>query len=229
MLWGIRHELKRLSRLAEPRAAFQRALRKEFVVPRPWFVAVLKPAFATVSIVTMLGAGTATYAYTSDDVLPDHPLYPIREQVERVEEAIAFTPTKRAAIQLKRVKRRVHELEIMAVKRKVIQPAHVDKFTTDFDNAITAGEPLQNGERTKFDDALSVVEERQAKLLERVKDRVPDERERQKFEYLMNVETKKITERIEKLQEKRRARFELQLKRKIQPLLIKPPFIPIAK
>src|SRR3989338_8315308 len=92
MLWSIRQNLKRLSRLAEPRPAFQRALRKELVVPRPWFVAVLKPAFATVSIVTMLGAGTATYAYTSDDVVPDHPLYPIREQVERVEEAIAVTP-----------------------------------------------------------------------------------------------------------------------------------------
>ncbi|OGL74121.1 hypothetical protein A3E39_03005 [Candidatus Uhrbacteria bacterium RIFCSPHIGHO2_12_FULL_60_25] len=214
MLWSIRQNLKRLSRLAEPRPAFQRALRKELVVPRPWFVAVLKPAFATVSIVTMLGAGTATYAYTSDDVVPDHPLYPIREQVERVEEAIAVTPAKKAAVKIKQLKKRVREMEIMAVKRKVIQQSHVQKFTTNFEQAVTTGEPLQNGERATFDDALSAVEQKQARVLERVKERIPDEQVRERLEAVIEEETRIVTERIEKLQEKRKLKFELQLKRK---------------
>ncbi|HWQ99711.1 MAG TPA: DUF5667 domain-containing protein [Candidatus Methylomirabilis sp.] len=217
MLWNLKWKLHRLSRRADPDPAFQAALKKALlarIAPRPWYAIIMKPIAATVSVATMLGAGTAAYAYTSDDVLPDHLLYPVREQVERMEQAVASSPEKRAAVQLKQLKKRTREMEMMAAKKRMISQPHVERFTNGFDQAVRAGDELSNGERARFDEALSAVEQTQVRVLERMKESIPEEADRERLEVVIEEETRNVTERIEKLEEKRKRQFELQFKRR---------------
>lgn len=217
MLWFIKFKLRKLSKRAEPSSEFQAALRKELLsrVPqRPWLAVIMRPVAVTASLAAMLGAGTASYAYASDDVLPDHPLYPMREQVEQLVKTVAVTPKAQAAVQLAFVKRRVREMEAMAARQRPLERRQLEKFEREFGQAMTAGGKLDNGERAKFDDKLSAAELAQVKVLQGVRERMRDEQGKQEVENIIKDETRKITEKIDQLREKRQDQFERQLKRR---------------
>lgn len=126
----ISWRLKLLSRKAAPRPEFERELRLKLLerglgaTPTriPFY---MRTAGVIASIVLVFGAGTATYAYTSDDVLPEHPLYPIRQSVEDAEGALALTPRMRDRIARKHLARKVREIEVL--KRRVPQMQVEDK------------------------------------------------------------------------------------------------------
>ena len=217
MLWPIKSKLRGLSKRAEPGSKFRVALRKELVsrLPRrPWYALIMRPVAVTASLAAMLGAGTASYAYASDSVLPDHPLYPVREQVENLVKTVAVTPKLQAAARLKLVLRRVRETEVMAARQRPLERPQVEKFEREFSQAVTAGGELNNGERAEFDGKLSAAELAQIKILQGVRERMRDEKGRQEVEDIIQDETRKITEKIDQLREKRKDQFEQQLKRR---------------
>jgi hypothetical protein len=119
--WFLKRKLKRLSERSAPSSAFVGSLAC-VLRERGYLSSVRQPlrkflsTFRTVGVmvgVTVLCfsfAGTAAYAYASDGLLPDHPLYPLRMAVERVEYAVV-PPSDRPNVELKQARRRLQELK----------------------------------------------------------------------------------------------------------------------
>lgn len=111
-----RYRLWTISRRAVPDAAFVARMNARFAPPRVVNFAY-RFAAAGSALVLSLGLGTTAYAYSSDDVTPEHPLYPVRSAVENVEEAVAVTPTLKQAVQKQLVQRRLREVQVLETKK----------------------------------------------------------------------------------------------------------------
>jgi len=107
-----RYRLWTISRRATPDADFVARLASRFT-PRRAMNFAMRMSAATTALVLSLGLGTSAYAYTSDDVTPDSPLYAVRTTLEDVEEAVARTPARKQAVQLKLIQRRLHEIQVI--------------------------------------------------------------------------------------------------------------------
>ncbi len=100
-----------MAREARPTRAFSDALLKKIVGvphPRPVF------RFATVGalcLVLVFGMGTGVYAYESPDVVEGHPLYFMKQNMEKMEERMAPTSEARAEFHAKMYNRRMNEAE----------------------------------------------------------------------------------------------------------------------
>jgi hypothetical protein len=175
MSWDMERKLASIRKRAEPRRDFEVALRKE-LVPRTTHYALrttfLHPAVLATSLVMVLGAGTATYAYTSDDVLPDHPLYPVRVGLEQVEEAVATTPDVLARVEVKHAERRAKEVQKLNDTHKQITIAQVDNMNQSLDKAEAAGANISNEKRHSFDRELSRVERDHERVVGALPDKV---------------------------------------------------------
>ncbi len=115
----LQYRLWKMNRAARPSGEFSNRLKMRFGLPvkHNWLTtSAFRVSFGTLAIVCSMGAGTVSYAYASDDVTPDHPLYAVRQAVETVEEAAAPSPEERTAVQQKHLKRRVHEIEVMKTR-----------------------------------------------------------------------------------------------------------------
>lgn len=129
----IRYKLWKISRRAVPDASFVARLGTRFANRKPqdvksgFTVYGLRFAEVAVMVLVLLG-GTTGYAYASDDVIPTHPLYPMREGVESVEETVAFTADAKAAVQRKHANRRLREIRTMRARRQAIAPAVVNRL-----------------------------------------------------------------------------------------------------
>ncbi len=74
---------------------------------------------------SLLGA-TAAYAYTSDTVLPDHPLYPLRQEIESIQFSFAASnPIAKDQVRLQYLQRREHELMLMKQRNQRVPLQHV--------------------------------------------------------------------------------------------------------
>lgn len=71
-----------------------------------WAVA---PALLIISLLT----STGTYAYVSDQVLPDHALYPLRQSVEGFAVQIASVTGMKDRVRLKQLERRAREKKLL--------------------------------------------------------------------------------------------------------------------
>jgi len=114
-LWRIKYNLWRLSRRAEPDREFVTALKRRLqpTSAKLGWSLVWKTAGVALVAVCALGLGTTGYVYASDDVLPDHPLYPLREKLEDAE--LALAPLAGEA-NLERVQAKVLERRLAGVK-----------------------------------------------------------------------------------------------------------------
>ncbi|MCR4256761.1 MAG: DUF5667 domain-containing protein, partial [Candidatus Uhrbacteria bacterium] len=104
------------------------------------------------SVVLLFGVGTSSYAYASENVLPDHPLYPLRESVEAAEERLVFHPVAKAAIQQKHLERKLQEVRRMREHRSQIE----DRLLERVERALESG---LNERRTSHEIREEVIRE----------------------------------------------------------------------
>jgi hypothetical protein len=139
MHWILQRRLKKLSQHAEPDPRFVRALEARLhaqMKPRGWHSPLLRFGAALASLVCIVGGTTGAYAYESEQVVPGHFLYPVRERIEHIEERIATTPEKRVEVTVKHVERRMHEYEILSRTRRPIPPEQVAKIDASIQRAV---------------------------------------------------------------------------------------------
>jgi hypothetical protein len=120
----------------------------------------------------ILSAGTATYAYTSDDVLPGNPLYPVREQIEKIEEAIASTPDARTQVVINHAARRAKEVQKLADTHKQVTITQIDKMNQALDRAEAAAANTENVKRSSFDRELKRIEGDHERIVGDLPDRI---------------------------------------------------------
>ncbi len=123
----------RMAKQAEPHRDVQRAVRRSleqagYLPPaQGWALFHARSVAVLSSVLTLSIMGvTGTYAYVSDDVLPDTPLYVVRQTIERAELTLAVTPTAQVQVKQKLVQRRQHEA-VVITERRVRAAAKVKK------------------------------------------------------------------------------------------------------
>ena len=79
---------------------------------------------ASMSILVTGCGGMASYAYASDSVLPNTPLYPVRQELEKLEIQLTFTSTTRAQVIEKQVERRKKEAHLLEKQQKPLPVLH---------------------------------------------------------------------------------------------------------
>ncbi len=115
----IERKLRKIGRQGNPDRAFVRTLEAQLrqKVGHPiWWIRWSKFAAVGATALILATSATGVYAYTSDNVLPNHPLYSVRLDIEKVEEALAVTPRARAAVIRQIKKRRTKEHRIMRTR-----------------------------------------------------------------------------------------------------------------
>ncbi len=81
-------------------------------------------AFASLGVLITGFGGTVSYAYASDMVLPDTPLYPVRQHIEAIEVRLAPTLETKAKVLEKQVARRKKEAHLLEVMKKPLPAVH---------------------------------------------------------------------------------------------------------
>ena len=132
----LKHKLTKLAQKADPNRDFVSALEKHlksevdhplrWVQPWKWMVGGMMA-------LSLVGSATGVYAYTSDDVLPDHPLYGLRQTIEHVEETVAVTPQLKQSVQQKHLERRKKEQKIVNAKKRTALKTELKKVKQDLD------------------------------------------------------------------------------------------------
>lgn len=139
----LRYRLWKLSRAHQPSADFVHRLNAKLGLHHQpsWFTTpAFRASFASLVMVASMGVGTVSYAYASDEVTPDHPLYPVREAAEAVEEAVAPTPSIKQAVIQKHLERRVQEIEVMKKRLPTVHENEESVKTLDrVETAIKQG------------------------------------------------------------------------------------------
>ncbi len=139
MHWILQRRLKKLSQHAEPDPRFVRALEARLhaqMKPRGWQSPLLRFGAALASLVCIVGGTTGAYAYESEQVVPGHFLYPVRERIEHIEEQIAITPEKRVEVAVKHIERRIHEYGVLNRANQPIPPEQVAKIDDSIQRAV---------------------------------------------------------------------------------------------
>lgn len=115
----LEYKLKRLGRRGKPSKVFVASLKQTLIergaAPASigFRLPMMKFASVALSVVLLLGVGTSTYAYASDEVTPDHPLYGVRQAVEVAEETIAITPAWKERVFNKNLGRKQKEIGLL--------------------------------------------------------------------------------------------------------------------
>lgn len=121
MNWFLKHKLEKMGQEGDPSPEFVRSLEMKLraEIGHPvWWIRWPKVATAACSIVMLAGSGTGAYAYNSDEVLPDHPLYAVRQGIEQVEERVAFTPKMKERFRTQIKKRREREKTLLEARKQ---------------------------------------------------------------------------------------------------------------
>ncbi|GEM_PF-2662952 len=127
--WLLRYRLARMSRRARPDRVFVLSL-AETLRERGYFPARRlgmsrwKTATVTLGVVLSFVVGTSSYAYVADEVVPGHPLYPVRTNLERVELRLARASGQAERVRLRQAKRRIKEARVLAGRHQPLPPLH---------------------------------------------------------------------------------------------------------
>ena len=126
----LRYNLWKTKRRLSPEAAFRRALWQKLdgawgnhYVKISWYRAhlVRLASAGTIGVLVAGSFGTGAYAYVSPTVTEDSILYPVKQELEAVEERVFNrTPEAKAQFYLKQIHRREQELKHLQPKSEVI-------------------------------------------------------------------------------------------------------------
>lgn len=201
----LERKLERIGRRADPSRAFIVALGKRLRYGRPKHTALWKVAMTSMTSVSVLLLGTGSYAYASDSVLPDHPLYGVRQTIESAESALAITPTLKARVDVQLLRRRLQEEKVLAKRKKAITVDHVNRFVAQAEKAIEANRQTDRRTGVELDATISSMEQEHASLLEQLRE-----------EKLLDDQTSELQGRVKMLTVTRQEAYRTLLERKIQ-------------
>ncbi len=162
MDWITELKLNALSRKISPDRAFikqlEAKLKAESQLTLAW-IPMWKLA-AVPSLLLILATGsTGVYAYTSDQVLPSHALYSVRQNMEKIESKITVGSSNQALIAVKHLQRRLHEDDLLLSKHAHIATSRVDDFTWRLQQLKTDVAKLPQQDQTKFSQPISSLTE----------------------------------------------------------------------
>lgn len=164
----LEYKLKRLGRHGKPSKAFVDALQQKLIEKgaSPKRVAFAMPvmrfAAAALSVVLLFSVGTSAYAYSSDEVTPDHPLYGVRQTVESVEEAVALTPAWKERVRQKHLIRKQKEIERMLERMPNLKERPEGQVLQRVESILKKGIAEKRDLDDVRDDVLKEVREAQA-------------------------------------------------------------------
>lgn len=200
-----RYQLWKISRRAKPDAEFvarlEQALRERGALKQGMSLFAFRMAVAACAVVLVL-SGTTTYAYASETVLPNHPLYRLREAVESLQESAALSAESKAEVQRQLVERRLNEIRIMRNRRLAILPQTITRLR---DSMIRL-------EATTTDEGVMAVDAWNALLQRRL--RTLNKREAAKLQIEADQKFLQIENRVKALRQKAQKLRPGALKRK---------------
>lgn len=207
--WMLARKLDRIGRKANPDAAFVRSLKQRIVgKPRSVVSHWKKAAVGSITSASLLLLGTGAFAYSSDVVLPDHPLYPVRQTLEKVEVKLSFTLEQKAKVQLDHLERRLKEQQLLNKSNKPIDPARVKRFVGETEAEIDAVGSIPGPRGAELDQATAKVEQDFAATLVQAKEQTKDDTEKEKINSMLDEQTDAIEAHVKKLHEKRQKHFK---------------------
>lgn len=161
----IRYRLWRISGRANPDAAFLARLEcamrgRGALGAARRAIPVRRLATAACAVTLALGVGTSAYAYASDDVLIEHPLYPLREAIEAIEERAAPTAAAKAAVRRKHLERKLEEIRLMQERRSAVEGELLERVETVLEQGLTTSRPHDELREELIREIRSVDEER---------------------------------------------------------------------
>lgn len=120
----LNYQLWKIKRSLSPSSAFKKKLFERLsesfenaTLIVPWY----QKTFWRYSMAGFMGVvivgSTGVYAYASPNVSEGAVLYPLKEQIENIEEKLQTTPEKKAQFYLKKVERREAELKVLSAKK----------------------------------------------------------------------------------------------------------------
>lgn len=168
--------LRRLRQHATPRSnergAIEAYLRAQgaFGEEAKLFGSFARSVCAAVVIVLVVSVSLSSYAYASDAVLPDTPLYPVRQVLEEMQVKLAVTPVKKEKVQQKLVERRIKEVKkLKELKRPV--PVKLKKYLEVPVTTTTGRLKQQEKMRTK---QRVEVQAARTKVIDRLRNELPN-------------------------------------------------------
>ena len=147
-----------------------------------WYQTVLfKHAAGFAMLIVMVGGlGTGAYAYSSPQVSHGSVLYPIKENLENLEENMQTTPEAKAKFYLKKIQRRERELEVVKQKNDKKKLKIIGKQIEQTENRLENTEKDLE-EASSTDNNLKIeVKNRIEKSLEKRKQRMEKRLEEEK-------------------------------------------------
>lgn len=215
--WGMKDRLNKIGRRADPDGEFVRAfeahLRSE-TAPATKFFTVWKTAAVSLSLIGCFVIGTGAYAYASDNVLPEHPLYPVKTALEKAEGKLALAPGREATIRLKMARRRLKEQLLLNAGGKPVSPDQMRRFVYQIERAIEANGGLPEKERREFDRLTARIEAIYAASLVHEREKIENETEKVKIDSIIEEQTDRVQSKVENLQPARQKNFEKVIERR---------------
>lgn len=195
------YQLKRLAREAKPDTMFMRDLERRFVqrdvsILLSWR---MKTATIVASVCSCLLVTTSVYAYTSDNVLPDNPLYPLRESLEETETILAVTPQARVNVQLKQARRRLREASLILEKKKKLSPKATQRFEAKIESAILNVDKLPSKKADQIREQVIELRVTYARLLSTTRSQATTTREQRQQDRINMVSPTSSPELQERL------------------------------
>lgn len=212
-----RYNLYKTQRSFSPSSDFKAGLSKKlnilwdnkYSVKYSWYqTAWFKHATVFASVVLAVGSlGTGVYAYTSPTVTEGSVLYPIKNQLESIEEIAQITPEAKARFYLKKIERREVEREILKTKELPLEIS-----TTTIETA-KKDELLGVKEKIKIKDAERKIE-KTGKLIEHAEDQLEEAGDVMEKINSQDIKLReKVKERLKVRLEKRQERLDKQIER----------------
>lgn len=122
----LRLRLFLMGRRARPSNAFLNTLEKKLFPPEQITVMhrmrVLRFAAVPALLIVSLLAGTGSYAYSSDEVLPGDFLYPIRKNMEGLEFKLAAVTGMKDRVRIRQLERRAREKALLQEREQKPKP-----------------------------------------------------------------------------------------------------------
>lgn len=188
MNWRVKWQLNRISRKAEPDPAFVRQLEKRLKqeVGHPiWWVHWGKVGAAIMSASAVLMTGTGAYAYSSEEVVPDHPLYPVRQSIEQVEQTLAVTDEAKSRVELKQLARRVKEAQKLGELQRPLKAERLAQISEKITAAVKRVEERTDKRQEGLRRKAAQLERAHLELLVRSEAKAEAQEEKQKMQELI--------------------------------------------
>ena len=172
MNWLTTRRLQKLGNRVQPDPVFVHRLEKEIKGLMPsrsifgWIQWHKGMAWASggMMAMTLAVSGTGVYAYQSEDVTPDHLLYPVRLAMEQVETSTAVTPVQKVNVQTKHLQKRFREQQALLKKQK-LTPIRVADFEKGIQPMVDEVRILPPEQAQKMQNEINKVEKAHLKLI----------------------------------------------------------------